>query len=169
VFGNAGDDVIYGLAGDDTLYGDFGPDPFEMRHFMPGQEGFEAQSVPGNDVLIGGLGRDLMTGGGGHDSFQFDRIQETGKTAATRDVITDFKVGDDIIDLSQIDAKPSTAADDAFSWIGTSAFTGSAGQLHYVSQHGATIVEGDIDGDRHADFQIELTGRIILSALDFHL
>jgi hypothetical protein len=58
---------------------------------------------------------------------------------------------------------------DAFSWIGDCKFTGSAGQLHYVSQHDATIVEGDIDGDRHADFQIELTGRILLSASDCHL
>ena len=44
----------------------------------------------GNDILIGGVGKDTMTGGSGTDDFDFNAVGETGKTAATRDVITDF-------------------------------------------------------------------------------
>lgn len=73
------------------------------------------------------------------------------------------------IRTSHIDAKPATTGDDSFSWIGSSKFSGTAGQLHYVSEHGSTIVEGDVNGDRIADFQIELKGKVALSASDFLL
>jgi serralysin len=174
VFGNAGNDMIRGLAGNDVLYGDFGPDPYGLPHFLPGDPGWESESVPGNDTLIGGMGRDIMTGGGGADTFQFNSILESGKTRTTRDVITDFAPGTDHIDLSGIDARLTTLIDDAFVWRGTSAFTGIAGQLHYFVQDSGhdqrvTIIEGDVNGDRVADFQIELTGQLHLTAWDFIL
>ena len=54
-------------------------------------------------------------------------------------------------------------------------FTGVHGQVHWFQQNLAgtandkTIVEGDINGDKHADFAIELKGLIALSAGDFVL
>ena len=48
----------------------------------------------GNDFLFGGLGRDELTGGTGADRFGFFSTTESGKTAATRDVIHDFHHGE---------------------------------------------------------------------------
>ena len=93
-----------------------------------------------------------------------------GKTAATRDVITDFTVGDDI-DLSTIDANGAAAGNTAFSFLATNGavFTGVAGQLRWQKSATLTLVEGDTNGDRVADFQIQLTGSKNLTAADFIL
>ncbi len=123
----------------------------------------------GNDILVGGLGRDKLTGGSGYDNFDFNARNETGKTAATRDVITDFVHGIDDIDLSQIDASTSRSGNQAFRFIGTIDFRGVAGELHYSHVGSKTIIEGDVNGDGRADFQIELLGRKVLSGGDFDL
>jgi hypothetical protein len=54
-------------------------------------------------------------------------------------------------------------------FIGTANFDGVAGELHYHVANGVTVVEGDANGDCHADFQIELTGAYQLTDLDFVL
>jgi Ca2+-binding RTX toxin-like protein len=124
----------------------------------------------GQDVLIGGAGKDRMTGGLGIDYFDFNAIAETGKTAATRDVITDFTHLVDKIDLSTIDANTRVAGDQAFVFAQLSAVPG---RLYYFFENPAgtandkTIVQGDVNGDRVADFQIELTGLKTLTAGDF--
>jgi serralysin len=159
--GENGNDTIRGLAGNDTLIGDQG-------------HGFFGTTA-GDDVLIGGLGKDMLTGNGGHDAFRFESILESGTRGATRDVITDFKRGDDLIDLAAIDANSVLAGEQAFVFLGDHAFTGQAGELHYVREdrpgrsQDATIVEGDVDGDHVADFQIELNGLFRLSEHDFLL
>ena len=58
-----------------------------------------------------------------------------------------------------------------FSWIGTSAFTGAAGELRFeqINMNTDTKVEGDIDGDQIADFELILTGNIGLQEADFLL
>ena len=54
-------------------------------------------------------------------------------------------------------------------------FTGVKGQLHWYQENKAgtvndkTIVEGDTNGDKKVDFQIELKGLITLSSGDFVL
>ena len=103
--------------------------------------------------------------------FDFNLVGETGKTLFTRDVIKDFThfQGDDI-DLSTIDAKVGVLGNQKFAFIGQGAFTGDKGQLHYRFEGPAkTIVEGDVNGDRQADFQIELTGHKVLVLGDFIL
>ncbi len=143
---DASRDLISGGAGNDFLYGQ-----------------------GGNDVLIGGLGRDVMFGGQGSDVFDFNAVAETGKTPATRDVIRDFTHLVDDIDLSTIDAATGPG-NQKFAFIGHGAFKGVKGQLHYRFEGPAkTIVEGDINGDKQADFQIELTGHKLLTAGDFIL
>ncbi|HEX9946101.1 MAG TPA: RTX toxin, partial [Allosphingosinicella sp.] len=59
----------------------------------------------------------------------------------------------------------------AFAWIGSAAFTGSAGQLRAFEQSGTWFVEGDTDGDGSADLVIALTlqGTAPLGAGDFLL
>lgn len=47
--------------------------------------------------------------------------------------------------------------------------TGVAGQLHYLVSGANTLIEGDFNGDKVADFQIELTGLVTLTGTDFVL
>jgi hypothetical protein len=122
-----------------------------------------------NDLLHGNLGADTLAGGGGADMFQYNNSAES--TAGSRDQILDFAAGSDRIDLGRIDADTLTAGNQAFSWIGSNAFTGSAGQLRAYEQSGTWFVEGDTDGDGAADLVIALTlqGPTPLSAGDFLL
>jgi serralysin len=129
----------------------------------------------GNDLLIGGLGRDFMTGGANVDRFEFNFVSEIGR-GVTRDVITDFAHLTDKIDLYSIDAN-GAAAGHRFTFLAAhgAAFTGAPGELRWFQQNVSgtandkTIIEGDINGDRAADFQIQLTGLKPLSAADFIL
>jgi Ca2+-binding RTX toxin-like protein len=126
----------------------------------------------GANIITGGLGHDDMTGGLGRDVFDFNLITETTKVATTRDFITDFTHLTDRIDLSTIDANTKVAGNQAFSFLAAkgAAFTGVAGQLHYIAQGANTIVEGDIDGNKVADFQIQLNGvKPLLTVADFVL
>ena len=84
-------------------------------------------------------------------------------------MITDFQHTLDDIDLSTIDARSTVAGNNAFAFIGTNAFTGAQGQVHYRYEGTNTIVEGDVNGDQAADFQIQLNGHLTLSAIDFVL
>jgi Ca2+-binding RTX toxin-like protein len=119
----------------------------------------------GFDTLTGGFGRDTMAGGLHRDIFDFNSAAESGTVAFTRDVITDFQKGVDDIDLSTIDAK-SGAGNQAFTFIGQAAFSGAKGQLHIKFAGPHTIVEGDIDGNKVADFSIQLNGHKVLTAGD---
>lgn len=121
----------------------------------------------GNDEITGGLARDVLTGGLGADDFNYRSVAESAR-GATRDRITDFAPGIDDIDLSAIDAN-GAASGHTFLYRGTAAFTGVAGQLRWYNSGGNTFVEGDTNGDRVADIQIELAGTKTLSAGDFIL
>ena len=149
--GNAEANVITGNRGSNTLSG-----------------------LEGNDVLTGGAGRDVLAGGDGHDVFDFNSKAETGKAALARDLITDFVHGDDLIDLSGIDARTSKAGDQAFH-VRSAAFNGHAGQLRvFVSDKAGTandrtFIYGDTNGDKRPDFHIELLGLHHLTAGDFVL
>ncbi len=131
----------------------------------------------GNDTLTGGAGRDTMTGGSGADDFDFNSITETGKTSSTRDVIKDFVRGSDDIDLRDIDANGSAAGNTAFKFLSAkgAAFSGFKGELRWYQINSSnnaldkTIIEGDVNGDKRADFHIELTGLKTLSSGDFIL
>jgi hypothetical protein len=119
----------------------------------------------------------LIGDSGGADTFQFELKTESRK-GANRDVITDFsgvKGGEhDHINLASIDAKTGHG-NQAFHFIGAAAFHHKAGELHFIKQnpaghaHDKTLVEGDINGDGKADFQIELKGLHTLHAGDFIL
>ena len=171
--GNSGNNSLYGLSGNDTLHGLGGADRLDGAAGNDVPIGGAGNDVVigglGNDRLVGSLGRDVMTGGAGRDIFDFNAVAETGKTLAARDAITDFQLLTDKIDLVNIDARTGAAGNQAFSFIGTQGFHHKEGELHYkiVSNH--TIVEGDVNGDAQADFQIDLSGLKHLMAGDFIL
>jgi Ca2+-binding RTX toxin-like protein len=113
----------------------------------------------GADLIQGGEGIDVLTGGGGADIFRY--AGQYDATAQVPDRILDFASGVDKIDLSRIDADLVAAGDQAFHWVGSSAFTGagaaSAGELRAWQYEGSWYVEGDMDGNGSADLVIQLT------------
>jgi Ca2+-binding RTX toxin-like protein len=145
------------------------------NRFVGGAQNDTLNGGAGDDVLTGGLGRDMLTGGAGRDVFDFDAILESGKKAATRDLVLDFKHGEDKIDLKDLDANRNKSGDQAFKFIASSDFHHTAGELHVLKfdkpgkARDFTLVEGDINGDGRADFQIELKGLINLTKGDFIL
>jgi Ca2+-binding RTX toxin-like protein len=121
-----------------------------------------------NDLLRGGAGKDTLTGGTGADVFDFNLIAESGVGVSVYDVIIDFLVGTDRIDLQNIDANSATVGDQAFAFIGTDLFS-SAGQLRYSFDGTNTPVQGNIDAALGSDFEILLTGNVTLVATNFIL
>ena len=107
------------------------------------------------DNLLGS-GRDMLVGGLGNDTFVFTSLTENA-TADVRDVIRDFLIGADKIDVSAL----------GFTSLGSS-FTGEAGELALVVGTNTNLL-GDIDGDRVADFRLLFTGAVALTLDDIVL
>ena len=121
------------------------------------------------NTLTGNAGNDTLTGGAGSDIFVLGSLADSGVGAGNRDIIADFLSGADKISFVGIDANTAVANDQAFAFIGTSAFSGAAGQLRYGLVSGYTVMEGDVNGDMLADFQLQLTGTQTLLATDMVL
>ena len=115
----------------------------------------------GADSIGGGRGVDRLSGGDGGDIFVFSSLGDSegyahrsdGKKKAP-DMLADFKSGEDRIDLSGFDAVWGTTANEAFTYIGAAAFSGSAGQLRIVQGPDRVHVFADVDGNAVADFHI---------------
>jgi Ca2+-binding RTX toxin-like protein len=107
-----------------------------------------------NNIINGAAGADTLSGGGGNDTYLY--LDAAHSTSSARDRINGFDLGDKI-DLSKIDANSGTPANDAFTFIGASAFTGAAGQLRAYQSGLDWFVEGDVNGDGVADLLIALT------------
>lgn len=124
----------------------------------------------GDNRLVGGLGGDHLFGESGADIFQYRTIGESTLANAGRDVIEDFRTSQgDRIDLHLIDANTTLADNQAFTFIGSQAFSDQAGQVRAVYAGANTVVSGDVNGDGVADFAITLRGHIALDAGDFLL
>ncbi|MBE1290918.1 MAG: calcium-binding protein [Rhodobacteraceae bacterium] len=118
--GDSGDDVLMGGLGDDTLSGGTGDDRLmlgdgndvgsgdEGRDYIHGGAGNDAlDGGAGADKLVGGAGSDTLSGGAGDDhlwggNWWRDGDADTFVTQAGggRDMIHDFEVDHDVIDLS---------------------------------------------------------------------
>ncbi|WP_270019388.1 Ig-like domain-containing protein [Vibrio sp. LaRot3] len=84
IVGTDNDDILMGHQGDDILDGGLGDD------FLFGGAG--------DDILIGGQGNDILSGGEGSDTF----VWLDGDLDGGLDVITDFTVSEDKIDISDL-------------------------------------------------------------------
>ncbi len=147
ISGNSGANQLFGLAGEDRLYGRDGADRIE-----------------------GGAGLDRLYGGLGSDLFVFDDGHFGGSTGSAADQIHDFdRAEGDRIDLGRVDANSAVQNDQGFAFIGSAAFSGTAGELRYQHVSGSTIVQGDTNGDGIADFAIRLDGLHTLTSGDFVL
>lgn len=147
VVGSAAIDTIRGSAGDNLLDGGAGNDVLDGR--------------VGNDTLVGGLGADTLAGGAGRDMFAYASTDES--FSMMFDVIADFARGQDVINLSAIDANTLVAGDQAFTYIGAQAFHRVAGELRYANG----FIQGDVNGDGYVDLQIQIRGFGSLGLSDF--
>lgn len=135
LYGGGGDDSIDGGGGADTLLGG-----------------------PGDDSLTGSFGADVLIGGPGADSFifrpprvPFPATPDTGVGEGNRDLVLDFRQGQDMLDLSGYDdpARFFQAGDPAQLdlpepvFLGTGAFVATnALQVRYeVLEGGRTLVQ----------------------------
>ena len=144
LYGQGGNDVVSAGAGDDIVYGG-----------------------TGNDTLNGGPGVDTLTGQGGNDHFVFTAAADTA--VSQPDVIADFVQGQDLIDLSAIDANTAVAGDQAFHLGSTPGHTGDV-VIFYNAPFNRTVVTFYVNGDTAPDGRIWLTGdHHGLTAADFVL
>ena len=163
--GSTSDNVIQAFGGNDTLTGGGGND------MLSGNSGNDQVfGGNGNDSLTGGDGSDLLSGGAGADFFVYVSPSESDGSV-TFDTITDFTQGSDVIDLSVIDADLATLGDQDFTFIGTSAFSGSAAQVRAVQDpvNLITTIEVRLAGAASDSMVIVLTGDVALTAADFIL
>jgi hypothetical protein len=85
-----------------------------------------------------------------------------------RDVIADFVHGQDKIDLESVDAKVGTTDNQAFTFIGSAAFT-AEGQVRVVTEDDHMLVQMNTFDNSGAESMIQLTGNIDVTATDFVL
>lgn len=183
ITGNAGANKLYGMDGNDTLIGAAGADILDGglgndmlsggldADKLYGGEGADVlKGDDGADWLEGGAARDRFYGGAGADTFVFRDGDLAGLTSSTSDQIHDFSQADgDRIRLSLIDSDATLAGDQAFSFVGTNAFSGTAGELRFEQIGGNTYVQGDTNGDGVADFWIRVDGLHTFVSGDFIL
>ena len=137
-------DVLIGSGGVYLLIGDLGDDALYGRG--------------GADTLWGGQGADRLEGGAGADLYLYRDVDFDG---GGPDLIADFDgASGDRIDLSGAGA---------FTFIGSAAFSGTAGELRATASGGAWEVSGDRDGDGVGDFSILVATPAPLVAGDFVL
>ncbi len=154
--GGAYQDIMYGTGAKETFYGKGGIDVIAAGS--------------GDDTIVGGREKDWLSGQGDNDIFVYTSILDSRLGSGNRDVICDWGFGRDRIDVSQIDANNSVSGNQAFKWIGSKGFSGKAGELRFFHSGSATFVEGTINNDKAADFQIQINAaKIKLSAVDFIL
>ena len=168
-YGGRGDDMLdateadgpvvaYGGAGDDRLVG--------------GAFADRLVGGPGDDVLQGGGGADRLRGGPGDDVFVYADLADVQVEGPRVERIGDFAPGEDVIDLSAIDADPTVEGDQAFRFLGSRSPDFQllqSGDLYYDPEDQA--LKGFV-GDFIAfepNFAIELPGVEALDAGDLIL
>ena len=163
LFGGEGDDLLDGGNGDDDLVGGAGND------VLRGGDGNDIlRGGPGDDFLVGGAGIDIMTGGPGADTFVWLDILDARSHFES---MKDFSQGEDILDVRFVDAIAATPVNEAFTFIGTAAFT-AAGQLRYAEVRGRKPDRGQHEHRCRHDPEgvFVLAGRLVdLTEADFML
>ncbi|MBX6370410.1 MAG: calcium-binding protein, partial [Rhodospirillales bacterium] len=85
----------------------------------------------GRDILVGGIGADTLKGGAGTDMFVYNSIAEKG------DVIKDFTVGEDLLDLRGLMSEIHEFGQNPF----------ESGRIKFVAEGDGTAVMIDADHD----------------------
>jgi hypothetical protein len=146
------------------LYEFFGS---RAQHFI-GSDGDDSYvGTKFGDRIDGGAGLDTLDGGKGKDVFVFD-LGDSAAVAADADVIENFNVKKDRIDLSIIDTNDLKDGDQGFKFYGAGDL-GSKPGVSFDKVDGQTIVNIDSNGDATADMVIVLDGSFKLTVDNFVL
>jgi Ca2+-binding RTX toxin-like protein len=148
----------------DSLFGD----GTNATHLIGGAAADYIVGGSGNDTIAGGGGADVMWGEGGADTFVFTSLADAPADGSGVTTIGDFTPGTDKLDVSAI--HDSNGQPLHFS--GAGPFDGTPGDIIEVPDAvgGNSTVEGDVNGDGVADFEIYLdgtTGTPALTSSDF--
>lgn len=109
-----------------------------------------------------------INGTAGADEFICRTGDFAGMTSSNSDRIMDFNQAQgDLIHLGGVDANAVLGGDQAFAFIGSGAFTGTAGELRFYQAGTTTYVQGDTNGDGQADFLIRIDRLHTLGGGDF--
>jgi Ca2+-binding RTX toxin-like protein len=182
VQGNELNNVITDMTGLSRIYGGAGDDTLNYGSWIEGEAGNDhINGDDGGDALNGGTGNDVINGGGGEDYIHGDRDADTlsggsgvdhftywaltDSAPGVYDTIQDFHsssgrtgIDDDVLDLHYIDANTLVDGDQAFTYVGSAAFTGTPGELRVDVTFGERAdtyhMYGDVDGDGVADFEL---------------
>ena len=158
IMAGAGNDSVWGGLGYDLIYGEDGNDRIEGSQgndTLGGGTGSDTLiGGDGADVIVGGWGADHLWGGTGADRFVF----ATGHSlpGAGADILVGFERSLDLLDMRGMDLHLTAGG-----------FTGAAGELTTFAVAAGLMVVADLNGDRVADFAIQVTGVASLSAADF--
>jgi Ca2+-binding RTX toxin-like protein len=160
LLGNAGKNIITAGEGNDLVNGRAGNDDLAS--------GF------GEDTLIGGLGVDVFylgSGDGETDVVIFQTMRDSGRDGqpGTTDVISNFGIVQDRIDLSAIDARTGTTVNDSFVFRASGAFRSAKGEVRLVEVNGSTQVQIDTDADASAEMVFTIDSVVGLTAANFIL
>ncbi|MHC8372069.1 M10 family metallopeptidase C-terminal domain-containing protein [Pseudomonas sp. MDT1-85] len=136
VQGTAGNDTLLGSAASEIFYGGAGNDTIN--------------GGAGGDILVGGAGIDKLTGGTGADTFRFAAQSDSYRNTTTSfdDIITDFDVSQDKIDLAGL----------GFTGLGNG--RGGTLQVSYSASSDRTYIK-DYDADASGNrFELILSGNL---------
>ncbi len=141
---------------------------------IDGIEGVMAGS--GDDIIVADEHVNVFSGGDGDDTFVFNSATSIGKGAGHHDVILDFAVGDKI-DISNISKEFAQALAEVyqdgamqdFVFIQNADKFSKPGELKLVYHEDvdATVLQGNIDFNDDAEFELEFKGDVTLTGQDF--
>jgi Ca2+-binding RTX toxin-like protein len=153
LWGRLGNDALVGYGGNDVLIGDSGSD------VLSGGTGNDMlDGGTGPDWLHGGMGGDWLYGGNQADKFVWSSTSESD-LASGMDFVVDFNRAEgDLLDLSAIDPNPSGWGNEAFTFIGTAAFSGEPGEIRYYHDSIDTFILLQTDTSPDIDGIISIAG-----------
>lgn len=143
ISGGDGDDKIDGGSGNDVVNGDGGNDTI-----ITGSGTDTVNGGAGADYIRGDSGADNLTGGDGADTFDYNGLGDS--TVGQRDLITDFTIGSDHIELIGL----------GFTGIAAGAASGTTLGFTYDGTNTIITAAG-------SDFSIALSGNKALTNSDF--
>ena len=104
----------------------------------------------------------MLLGGAGADVFDFNSTQDSPSNA--RDTLQDFVSGTEHIDLRTIDANTALAGDQGFR-----SSAAAPSRVKSDAEFQQRVLSGDVNGDKVADFRINVPSVSTLAPTDFYL
>ena len=155
IVSKSGADITGASGGSSTLYG-----AGTTEHLF---------GTANETIFVGGAGKQYLVAGAGTNIFRYLSFGDS--VVMNSDGVSNFKVAKDVIDLSRIDADPSTAGVQNLKFIGSGDFSAAGGEVRFVQDASAktTTVQATMAGSSTVVFQLTLSGLVNLTQANFAL